>query len=361
VAEQDNQMSEYNIAVTGLNAADAPCPGISVIRCIRQPGEQNLKIIGLDYELLCSTAYADNLVDRVYQLPFPQEDEEKYLLRMAEIVEKTRIDFLIPNLDFEIPLVARLESELRDLGIRLLVPAEPTIALCKKENLPKLAQLLSVDSPYSLVFSDRRQTSSIASHFNYPLVIKAVNGEAVIVYSLEEAIVFGNRLAAQWGWPLVIQQYIKGDEYCVASLADRRQTVLGSVAMKKLLKTSNGTAWMGVTAKDDTLLKLSKKIIERLKWVGPIELEFIKEQNSQRYFLIEVNPRFPTWIELAAKAGANLALAAVKLGTRQKVESFTTYKSGILFARNTRDITCDISRLGQLATEKELIYHESKE
>lgn len=357
-------MTEYNIAVTGLNAADTPCPGISVIRSLKQYtsglGGIKINIIGLVYELLCSVSYADNIVDQVYYVPFPQEDEDRYLERLSEITKKTKIDMLIPNLDFEIPVMSRLEPELRDIGIKMLVPEESSVSLCRKENLAKLASLCDAEIPYSIVFNDRRQISQTAANFTYPVIIKAANGEACVVYSMEEAIVFSMRLLSLWGAPLIMQRFVKGDEYCVASLSDRRQKIIGSVCMKKILKSRNGTAWMGVTAKDDFLVKLSKNIVEKLKWIGPIEIECIKEQTSQKYFLIEINPRFPTWIQLAAEAGCNLPLLSVQSALHQKIEPDGLYKSGILFARSIKDISCDISRLGKLATERELIYNESK-
>lgn len=353
-------MAKYHIAVTGLNAADTPCPGISVIRSLKDFFGGEVKIIALAYELLCSTSYMENLVDEVYKVPFPHEDEDEYLSRIAEISEKTRIDVIIPNLDYEIPIMARIESELRDLNIKLLIPSEAALITCRKENLPRFSESIGISCPASRVLDDRRQISHTASYFAYPFIIKASNGNANVVYSLEEAVVFGNRLSASQGWPLIMQDYIKGDEYCIASLADRRQHVVGSVCMKKILKAKNGTAWMGVTAKEDNLAALTEKIIKQLKWTGSIEVEFIKEQNSGKYFIIEINPRFPTWIKLAAEAGCNLPMAYVKLALRQKMEEKFEYKNGIMFARSAMDITCHISRLGELATKKELIYHADK-
>ncbi len=353
-------MTKITVAITGLNAADAPCPGISVIRSLRQEAGSNIKIVGLAYELLCGTSYAPDLLDEVYSVPYPQEGQDAYLARMIEIVEKCKIDVLIPNLDFEISALSSMESELRDLGIRMLIPSESALQQCKKENLLKLAQSIDIDCPHSIVFSDQRQITHTASYFTYPLIVKAANGEACIVYSLEEAIVFAKQLASLWGWPLIMQEFIKGDEYCVAAMADRRQEVIGSVCMKKLHKSKSGTAWMGVTTKDENLIERARKIIEKLKWVGPLEVEFIKEPDFGRYYLVEINPRFPAWIELATIAGCNMPSAVVKIALRQKMDPYLSYKSGILFARSAKDITCDVSRLGQLATRKELHYHEEK-
>ncbi len=348
---------KFNVAVTGLSAGENPCPGIGVIRSLKQEAGENIRIIGLTYGLLNGGVYLDQLVDEVYSVPFPQDDEEKYLSRIREIVKKTKIHAFLPNLDFEIPVLSGLEADLKDLGIHLLLPSETTLELCKKEKLPRLGELAGINVPFTVVLWDRREIVSSASYFTYPFLLKAATGDGAFVYSLEEAIVFANRLSANWGWPLIMQQYIKGDEFSVAALADRRHEVVGGVCMKKILKSKNGNTWIGSTIKDDNLIKLVRKIIKKTKWEGPLEMEFIKDSDTRGYFLIEINPRFPSWIELVSKAECNLPMAAVKIALSQTVKPFLSYRTGILFARSGMYTTCDVTRLGQLATKEELIYH----
>ena len=350
-------MAKFHVAVTGLNTGESPCPGVGVIRSLKQATGDEVRIIGLTYELLNGASYVDHLVDEVYSVPFPQNDEEKYLKRIKEIAKKTKINVFIPSLDFEIAPLSNLESALKDLGIRLLLPSETTVSLCKKERLPRLSELTGIDVPFTVILRDRREIVTSASYFAYPFVIKAAAGDGCIVYTLEEAIVFSNRLSAHWGWPLIMQSYIKGDEFSVAALADQKHEVVGSVCMKKILKSKNGNTWIGSSAKDENLIKLTQKVIKKVKWEGPMEIEFIKDPDSRRYFLIEINPRFPSWIELVAKAGCNLPMALVKTAFSQKVKPFSSYRSGILFARSGMYTTCDVTRLGQLATKEEIIYN----
>ena len=40
----------------------------------------------------------------------------------------------------------------------------------------------------------------------------------------------------------------------------------------------------------------SPAFLEHIKWVGPAEGEFIRDELDDRYHLIEVNPRFTAWI-----------------------------------------------------------------
>ena len=60
---------------------------------------------------------------------------------------------------------------------------------------------------------------------------------------------------------------------------------------------------------------------------------------------------------MAAQAQCNMVKTAVMMAFNKKIDAVKEYKTGIMFARSEMEITCDIGRLAQLATRKELIYH----
>lgn len=351
-------MAKYNIFVTGLHATDDPSSGLGVIRCLREIADPSMKIVGLTYGLLDGSAFLNHLVDEVYTLPFPLHNEEAYLARLSQIVDPIKINVLLPNLDFEIEILSNLTHELKDLGLNVLLPKETAVGLCKKENIIALSEKTGILCPYSFTINSPLQIEVAIAALPYPLVVKAVHGDSMVVYDWQEAVVFIQRLAQRWGWPIVLQSFIAGDEFSVVALADRRHHVLGSVCMKKIVKSKNNAVWMGATVQEETCLTLAKKLISQIQWVGPIEVNLIKLTNSPTYYLSDVNPRFPSWIQLAAKAGCHLVKSAVLTALKKEVKPCEEYKTGILFARSEMDLTCDIGQLAQFALKKELIYHE---
>jgi len=62
----------------------------------------------------------------------------------------------------------------------------------------------------------------------------------------------------------------------------------------------------------------------------------LKDVNGQ-YLLIEINPRFPAWIYLAAAAGSNLpaALVALLMDREVKLDTATTGMMMIRYAQET--------------------------
>ena len=351
-------MAKYNIYVTGLHATDDPSPGLGVIRCLKENADTSIKIIGLTYGLLDGSAFLNHLVDEVYTVPFPLHNEEAYLARLSQIVDPMKINVLLPNLDFEIEILSSLTHELKDLGLNVLLPKETVVQLCKKENIISLSQKTEILCPYSFTIDSPSQIEIAIVALPYPLVVKAVHGDSIVVYDWQEAVVFIQRLAQRWGWPIVLQSFIAGDEFSVVALADRRHQVVGSVCMKKIVKSKNNAVWMGATVQEDECITLAKKLINQIQWVGPIEVNLIKLPNFPTYYLSDVHPRFPSWIQLACKAGCNLVKSAVLIALKKEVKPCEDYKTGILFARSEMDITCDIGQLAKFALEKELIYHE---
>ncbi|HRI47934.1 MAG TPA: ATP-grasp domain-containing protein, partial [Ignavibacteriaceae bacterium] len=99
---------------------------------------------------------------------------------------------------------------------------------------------------------------------------------------------------------------------------------------------------------------LSKMIIEKSKWKSGLELEFIKSEKSNEYYLLEINPRFPAWVYLAPSAGQNLPYALVDLAFGKQVEPFNKYTVGTIFVRASWDLITDIKAFEKIAVLGEI-------
>jgi carbamoyl-phosphate synthase large subunit len=107
------------------------------------------------------------------------------------------------------------------------------------------------------------------------------------------------------------------------------------------------------------LEKFARKIINALSWRGPCELEIIKGKDG-KFYLIEINPRFPAWVRLAEGSGQNQPAATVLLALGKSIEPLTAYRPGTLFVRHAEDLISDISLMGELSVNGELINTEDQ-
>lgn len=341
------------IAITGLNATDNPGPGVPVIRSLKEAPALNAEIIGLVYDSLEPGIYMENLAKINYQIPYPSSGINNLLERLTSIHAKEKIDFIIPTLDSELYGFVKLEPSLNKLGIKLFLPTLEQLNIRGKDKLFDLCKSHGIKVPENILVTSQQDLYTIPKHFDYPVVVKGIFYEAYIANNFEEVLTAYNKLRVKWGFPIIIQEYIKGDEFNVVALGDGLGNMMGAVAMRKLYITDKGKGWAGISIDDKILLEISKNVIDKIKWKSGMELEFIKSASTNEYYLLEINPRFPAWVYLATAAGQNLPYTLIRLASGEKVEPFTKFEIGKIFVRSSWDLITDIKAFEQFATKGE--------
>ncbi|ERM83333.1 hypothetical protein P872_15940 [Rhodonellum psychrophilum GCM71 = DSM 17998] len=344
---------KLNVALSGLNNIDNPGPGIPVIRGLRDSLKIDAKIIGLVYDNLEPGPYMHELVDKTYKVPYPSDGVEPLLERIRYIHEKEHIDVLIPNFDSELFTFMKSEKILKEMGIRTFLPTLQQFEERHKSNLPQYGEKYGVKVPYSEPIGSIMDFKKIEDKFDYPVVVKGKFYDAYIAYDFEQVGIYFNKIAAKWGLPIVIQEFVRGTEVNVVALGDGNGNTVGAVPMRKTYITDKGKGWGGITLEDPVMMDLTHKIILQTKWRGGMELELIRTSANELY-MIEINPRLPAWVYLAVAAGQNLPEALVMLAMGKKVKPFTHYEVGKMFIRYSYDMICDLKEFEQLSTKGEL-------
>lgn len=342
------------IAITGLNATDNPGPGVPVIRSLKHSKEFDGEIIGLIYDALEPGIYMDNLTKKNYLIPYPSSGLDNLFERLFYIQEQEKIDVIIPTLDSELFGFVKLEHKLRELGIKMFLPTFEQLNIRAKDKLFDFCTDNNIYVPKNILVSSILDLQKIPEEFDYPVVVKGIFYDAYIVNNLEEAKTAFYKISSKWGLPIIIQEFLKGDEFNVVALGDGTGMTVGAVAMRKLYITDKGKGWAGITIFDNNLIEISKKVIESIKWRSGMELEFIRSSETGQYFLLEINPRFPAWVYLAPNAGQNLPYALLQLALGNKVEQFDKYNVGTIFVRSSWDLFTDISVFEKITTKGEI-------
>lgn len=348
-------MNPLTIAVTGLNATDNPAPGVPVARGIRLEKGDKCRIVGLSYDPLEPGNYMNGIADAVFLVPYPSHGADVLLDRLKEIQQKSPLDVLIPNLDAELPLYLKLEPELKKLGIHTFLPTSEQLKLRSKARLSDLKKLYGINVPTSLAISDSRAIMTLENNFRFPVMVKGQFYDAEIAHSPMEVASHFNRMRNKWGVPIVVQEYIVGQEYDVVALGDGRGELVSAVPMRKMQLTEKGKAWGGITINDPALMNFAVDVIRKLKWRGPCELEIMRSRDGKELYLLEINPRFPAWVYLAVAAGRNLPWTTVQLALGESVIPLDVPEPGIMFLRHSFDQICQLSDYESLAVTGELL------
>lgn len=344
------------IAVTGLSAGESPSPGLGVIRSIREHPGWTGKIIGLAYDAYESGVFASRLVDSVYLLPYSTAGSDALLERIAEIHSKERIDAILPNLDVELPNFIRIQKKLNDLGIRLFLPSEEQFKRRSKAQLMQCAAEAAVRTPDTMVLAgpptDELKKQAL------PAVVKGLFYDAQVVYTHAELMQAIHRMASYWGYPVLVQQFIPGEEFNAIALGDGTGETIGALCMKKLVMTEKKKGWVCVTIENPELERIIRALVRTLKWRGPMEIEAIHSKEDGRFYVFEINPRFPQWIYLSKAAGANFPYSYLQLALGDEPQ-MSRHRPGVLFSNCTMNLITDLASLGSLFTNGELHYAQN--
>lgn len=341
------------VAVTGLGRGENPQPGAAVITSLRRewPG---LPVAGLVYDAMESGIYGPSSPDAAFTLPYPSCPTSVLLGRLDEIRERFPFDVLIPTLDAEMEPMLALRQELADRGIRAMLPDPRAFTARSKKHLPKLAETARVKVPRTFVVHDAEEAADRAAEMQCTVMIKGPYYEAYRANTPLLARVFARRIFAEWGGPVLVQEYLEGEEFDLLAVGDGAGRVLGSCAVRKLVLSSQGKGYAGITVEDHRLNEAAASLMQELKWSGPLEMEFLRTRDGQ-FHLIEINPRFPAWSDFPSALGCNLAAVALKALLGEMPEPLAPVPPGQMFLRHTVDMVCDSMEFGMLATEGHII------
>ena len=345
---------DHTVAVTGLNATDNPGPGVTVIRSLRLDPEFKGRIVGLAYDSLDPGIYARDLVDDVFLVPYPSQGVDALRERLAYVHSRTGMKVVIPTLDAELPSFMALEDFLSDLGVRTFLCTKQQYDLRSKVRLAEMGRKAGISVPATRVVSETASLYKIHEELPYPFFVKGLFYGAIFVRSVDEAVGAFHHTVANWGVPVIIQEYIQGEELNVVAVGDGRGQLVGAVPMKKTYITDKGKGWAGVAIKDPELLEITRRFVEHLEWRGPCEVEVVKDRQGG-YHLLEVNPRFPAWSYLSAGAGMNLPAAVARLATGETVAQMTDFRAGTMFVRISIDQIARLEDFQKIVSTGEIV------
>jgi carbamoyl-phosphate synthase large subunit len=323
-----------HVALTGMNAVpDNPGPGLAVARCLTEAYGRDVFITGLGYDALDPGLHLPQYTDASYLLPYPANGADALLARISEINALKPIDLLIPCLDAELPIMVGLAPTFARMGIHTFLPSADQLKRRAKDQLPELCRDAGVHCPQVKSLSNPAFFNNCqAEGWTYPMVVKGVFYDARVVHTPAEAVEAFHRIAREWGYPVLAQKFIAGEEYNLTAVGDGSGNLLGEVMMKKRAITAKGKAWAGVATNDVRLAEAARKLAAALTWRGPLEVEMMCDAKGN-YHLIEINPRFPAWIYFSHGVGRNLPALLTALALGEALPHLAAPQPGVMFLR----------------------------
>lgn len=324
------------VGVTGLKIMGSPQTGFGVARSLKSLG---YKVVGID-ETPLTSAICSPYFDSIHTIKsLYTENIEEFAEDIKKIKRETSLSVIIPCCDSEIYFFSKYKKNLEKIGIKILIPSLESLKMTSKLCLYNLKKY-GLNIPKTIIVSEKNKLNDLTKEFNFPIVCKGVLKDSYIAKDKTDLLIYFDRINEMLHGgqgKVIFQEFIKGDFYCATGVADSNNKLIRYIAMKKLGVDLTGATWCGLTIENNILREISERFVEITKWIGPFELEFIKDSNG-KYQLFEINPRLPAYIYLATASDQNMPGAIVKLTLGKPVEKNISYTKDLVFTRLTEEV-----------------------
>jgi carbamoyl-phosphate synthase large subunit len=284
-----------------LTASGAP-GAAALIRGLRENGERPARIVGVD---MSERSIGRHLCDAFHLVP--AGSDPGYADAIRQIVERERVDVVLPQSSFDLPgLAAARES----FPVPVLVSSPQTVHRSndKAESYALLQRIGAPTVEFRRV-AGAREVEAAARELGYPerpVCFKPVFSSGSrgfrildptvdrahqllherpgsVAMRLEEAL---ELLPDEGGTELLVMELATGGERTIDGIADGERIVLGHPKTRESMRA--GLAMYFVTLEDEELMEVANRIVRELEIEWFFNIQLVGDA------VIEVNPRIST-------------------------------------------------------------------
>lgn len=294
------------------------------------------RIIGTDVNQKEVIVDAYN-VDKFYRSPYASNEME-YINFIVDLIKKENIQYIFPLIDYEIDVINKYRKIIEKRGCTVCISDHDVIDVCR--NKMESYEFLSKKGLTDCIPTQRLSEVKDFSSIEYPLVLKPCDGRSSqgLKY-VNNASELTNCIDEIDKYNYICQPKIDGIVVTVDVLRDINTGKIVSVARKELLRTSNGAGISVYVFKDSNLELIVNKIANALNIKGCVNFEFIYNEESEKYFFIECNPRFSGGVEFSCIASYDMVINHLNVYIGKKIDNINPFKNQFIARKYEEFVT----------------------
>ena len=341
-------MKKYRDLTILVSACGAQfMPGL--VDCLKNNGERNIKIIGVD---MGDDPTVLQMVDACYCTP--KATDSSYVDRLLEICKKEKVDVVMPFMSVELlPLIDR-KKEFENLGVKVSVSDRHSVEITNnkysfyrflKENnlkVPKFAHIKKWEDlipaceacgyPKNAVCVKATESSgSRGVRIIKPNISKfdlLFNEKPNSFYTTMDNLL--ETLKEKETMPeMMAMEYLPGEEGSVDLLAENGKILY--MAYRESNVNLHSIPQMATLRKNKEAYEIAEKVVSALGLSGSADLDFKNDENGHPV-LMEINPRIAATMRIFKEGGLNLPYLRIKQLLGEKLPEINI-KYGIIMKR----------------------------
>ena len=326
---------ETTVLVTG---AGGPA-GMGTIKGLKLVS--SVKIVGADMNPLAPGLF---WIDRRTLLhPVNSKD---FIERLIHVLQKEKIDVLIPTVDEEISVLANNMEKLEKYVHLIISDAEANKICDDKLAVYQFLSRRNVPVVETRLIESEEDLRNAEKELAYPFALKpqCSRGGRGLYYchnekdalkafhELKNILPFKDTFYdPEKSKSIICQEYLPGVEYDVNFLRERNGSTVACVPMKAEEWDVAKQHRTIVTEHNPEVKKAAEDIVNALNLIGPLDVELMYDKHGH-IKLLDLNPRIGGDVELATAAGCNIPYLTTKLALGEKL-LYTDFKDDYILIR----------------------------
>lgn len=275
-----------------------------------------------------------------YISPGYKQQTESFLAYLQQFLQAKGARTIISSSDGTIAVLRKHRTELEQMGVRLALAKEQALAIAiNKDQTLQVATQLGINIPKGVALTSVEDVPAAIHEIGLPAVVKptetwswgSTQGTRLLcklVTTPQEAHRAVEAITQQGG-KLLFQQFLPGRQESVsfmyahnticarfAQWTLRTQPPLGGVS----------TYRQSISMPEDTGNQ-AEKLIREIELEGYSQIQFRRDAAGIPY-LMEINPRLTSGIEIAVRAGVDFPYLLYQWATGEQVDYITGYRTG---------------------------------
>jgi len=245
--------------------------------------------------------------------------KEYYYKELERIIHdrSTYYDIINPISTASMRALLRMEGSDKISSKYLLPKIESLRISDNKELLTTYASEIGLDCPRTFYRKSPDEVATLhLKGLTFPCIIKFRGDKRSshwqpeerysIVYSPKELVAEYVRMNQIEDYP-IIQEYIHGQGYGYFALYDRDKHIRAHFCHKRIREypITGGPSSCCESVYDDELVKVGRRLLDSLEWSGLAMVEMKYDKIRNKFYIIEVNPRYWGSLPLAVISGVN--------------------------------------------------------
>ena len=249
------------------------------------------------------------------------KDDQDLYNKLCSLSKGDRNTVLIPTNDMLVEFIHDHFDQL-NLLYYLSTAAPEVLEICSnKKNTYNKANELNVPIPFSMFPENEEEVKKLAQNISYPVIIKPAvmfrlykaTGEKVFKCLNEEELIINYKKILKYipQEEIIIQEIIKGGTKVLFSYGSffAQGISYGNFITKRIRQKPMDfgiSTSFAKTVLNKEIQNLAENFLKGINYFGLSEIEFMYDERTKEFKLLEINPRTWKWHSIANQLNINL-------------------------------------------------------